>query len=79
MIIIVYNLVFDQLQVHSTYRTDDEEEIKEKMMNIICHRNMFDAVWYACLHFLHWIFKFVELKYDLNKFDLVYVRRQINE
>lgn len=49
------------------------------MMNIICHRNMFDAVWYACLHFLHWIFKFVELKYDLNKFDLVYVRRQINE
>lgn len=45
------------------------------------------AYWYACLHSffsLHWIFNFVELRMqrectDSNKFDLVYVRRQINK
>lgn len=36
--------------------------------------------WYACLHFLHWIFfskTWWNFKCNPNKFDLVYVRRQI--
>lgn len=65
------------------YRGHSIDQQPLSSIHCICHLLKIipiDRLWYACLHFLTLnILHFVEiLKYEIpNKFDLVYVRRQI--